>query len=51
LPPALFFVKCQDSYGISNLAKSESGRRWPLLVLEEAQNFSASALEEVRLGR
>jgi general secretion pathway protein A len=25
------------------------GSRWPLLVLEEAQNFSASALEEVRL--
>jgi hypothetical protein len=27
----------------------ELGSRWPLLVLEEAQNLSASALEEVRL--
>jgi type II secretory pathway predicted ATPase ExeA len=30
-------------------ALGQLGSRWPLLVLEEGQNFSASALEEVRL--
>ena len=30
-------------------AFAQLGSRWPLLVLEEAQNLSASALEEVRL--
>jgi type II secretory pathway predicted ATPase ExeA len=30
-------------------AFAQLGGRWPLLILEEAQNLSASALEEVRL--
>jgi general secretion pathway protein A len=43
--------KMRRSDNIANLhaAFGQLGSRWPVLVLEEAQNFSASALEEVRL--
>jgi type II secretory pathway predicted ATPase ExeA len=43
--------KMRRSDNIANLhaAFDQLGSRWPVLVLEEAQNFSASALEEVRL--
>jgi general secretion pathway protein A len=39
------------SDNVANLqaAFAQLGSRWPLLVLEEAQNLSAAALEEVRL--
>jgi type II secretory pathway predicted ATPase ExeA len=38
-----------DNVANIHAALGQLGSRWPLLVLEEAQNFSASALEEVRL--
>src|ERR1700719_5133877 len=38
-----------DNVANIHSALGQLGSRWPLLVLEEAQTFSASALEEVRL--
>jgi type II secretory pathway predicted ATPase ExeA len=42
-------MRRSDNVDNIHAALAQLGSRWPLLVLEEAQNFSASALEEVRL--
>jgi len=42
-------MRRSDNVANIHTALGQLGSRWPLLVLEEAQNFSASALEEVRL--
>jgi type II secretory pathway predicted ATPase ExeA len=42
-------MRRSDNVANIHAALGQLGSRWPLLVLEEAQNFSASALEEVRL--
>jgi general secretion pathway protein A len=42
-------MRRSDNVTNIHAALGQLGSRWPLLVLEEAQNFSASALEEVRL--
>lgn len=42
-------IRRSDNVANIHSALGQLGSRWPLLVLEEAQNFSASALEEVRL--
>ena len=42
-------MRRSDNVANLHAALAQLGSRWPLLVLEEAQNFSASALEEVRL--
>jgi type II secretory pathway predicted ATPase ExeA len=42
-------MRLSDNVANIHAALGQLGSRWPLLVLEEAQNFSASALEEVRL--
>jgi general secretion pathway protein A len=42
-------MRRSDNVANIHSALSQLSSRWPLLVLEEAQNFSASALEEVRL--
>ena len=46
VPPQM---RRSDNVANIHAAFGQLGSRWPLLVLEEAQNFSASALEEVRL--
>jgi general secretion pathway protein A len=42
-------MRRSDNVDNIHAAFAQLGGRWPLLVLEEAQNLSASALEEVRL--
>jgi general secretion pathway protein A len=42
-------MRRSDNVANIHAALGQLGSRWPLLVLEEAQNFSAAALEEVRL--
>jgi type II secretory pathway predicted ATPase ExeA len=42
-------MRRSDNVANIHSALGQLSSRWPLLVLEEAQNFSASALEEVRL--
>jgi general secretion pathway protein A len=42
-------MRRSDNVDHIHAAFAQLGSRWPLLVLEEAQNLSASALEEVRL--
>ena len=42
-------MRRSDNVANIHAAFGQLGSRWPLLVLEEAQNFSATALEEVRL--
>jgi type II secretory pathway predicted ATPase ExeA len=42
-------MRRSDNVATIHAAFAQLGSRWPLLVLEEAQNFSAAALEEVRL--
>ena len=42
-------MRRSDNVDNIHAAFVQLGSRWPLLVLEEAQNLSASALEEVRL--
>jgi general secretion pathway protein A len=42
-------MRRSDNVAEIHAAFAQLGSRWPLLVLEEAQNLSASALEEVRL--
>jgi general secretion pathway protein A len=42
-------MRRSDNVDNIHAAFAQLGSRWPLLVLEEAQNLSASALEEVRL--
>ena len=42
-------MRRSDNVANIHAALGQLGSRWPLLVLEEAQNFSATALEEVRL--
>jgi general secretion pathway protein A len=42
-------MRRSDNVASIHAAFAQLGSRWPLLVLEEAQNFSAPALEEVRL--
>jgi general secretion pathway protein A len=42
-------MRRSDNVTAIHAAFGQLGSRWPLLVLEEAQNLSASALEEVRL--
>jgi type II secretory pathway predicted ATPase ExeA len=42
-------MRRSDNVAHIQAAFAQLGCRWPLLVLEEAQNLSASALEEVRL--
>ena len=46
VPPQM---RRSDNVANIHAALAQLGSRWPLLVLEEAQNFSATALEEVRL--
>jgi type II secretory pathway predicted ATPase ExeA len=42
-------MRRSDNVTNIHAAFAQLGSRWPLLVLEEAQNLSAGALEEVRL--
>lgn len=42
-------MRRSDNIDLIHPAFAQLGSRWPLLVLEEAQNLSAAALEEVRL--
>jgi len=42
-------MRRSDNVAEIHAAFAQLGNRWPLLVLEEAQNLSAAALEEVRL--
>ena len=42
-------MRRSDNVAAIHAAFGQLGTRWPLLVLEEAQNLSASAIEEVRL--
>jgi general secretion pathway protein A len=42
-------MRRSDNVDNIHAAFAQLGGRWPLLILEEAQNLSASALEEVRL--
>ena len=42
-------MRRSDNVGKLQGAFAQLGQRWPLLVLEEAQNLSALALEEIRL--
>ena len=42
-------MRRSDNVDHIHAAFAQLGSRWPLLVLEEAQNLSAAALEEVRL--
>jgi type II secretory pathway predicted ATPase ExeA len=42
-------MRRSDNVDHIHAAFAQLGSRWPLLVIEEAQNLSASALEEVRL--
>jgi general secretion pathway protein A len=42
-------MRRSDNVDNIHAAFAQLGGRWPLLMLEEAQNLSASALEEVRL--
>jgi hypothetical protein len=42
-------MRRSDNVDNIHAAFAQLGSRWPLLVLEEAQNLSASALEEVQL--
>jgi general secretion pathway protein A len=42
-------MRRSDNVDHIHAAFAQLGSRWPLLVVEEAQNLSASALEEVRL--
>jgi general secretion pathway protein A len=42
-------MRRSDNVDNIHAAFAQLGSRWPLLVLEEAQNLSASSLEEVRL--
>src|SRR6201981_685441 len=44
-------MRRSDNVDNIHAAFAQLGSRWPLLMLEEAQNLSASALEEVRLLR
>jgi general secretion pathway protein A len=42
-------MRRSDNVAAIHAAFAQLGTRWPILVLEEAQNLSASAIEEVRL--
>lgn len=42
-------MRRSDNVAAIHTAFGQLGSRWPILVLEESQNFSASALEEIRL--
>ena len=42
-------MRRSDNVAAIHAAFAQLGTRWPILLLEEAQNLSASAIEEVRL--